>query len=223
MSADLGPIRHALASVICVTLAPRLASPPGIDIVGRMEPLDAGGGSGTASDLLLARRAALRDRDAFTQLVDRHGPALYRYVLRMVHDPEVAADCLQDTLVAAWTGFAEFRGESTPRTWLFGIATRQAYRHRSRVALQPGPLPDDLVETATHRPDQDAVDSALVEALDIALLGLPPLQRSCWLLREIEGLHYAEIALILGTSHDAVRGLLHRARSTLAETMEGWR
>ena len=209
--------------MIYVTLAARLASPSRIDIVGRMEPLDAGGGSGTVSDLLLARRAALRDRDAFTQLVDRHGPALYRYVLRMVHDPEVAADCLQDTLVAAWTGFAEFRGESTPRTWLFGIATRQAYRHRSRVALQPGPLPDDLVEPATHRPDQDAVDSALVEALDIALLSLPPLQRSCWLLREIEGLHYAEIALILGTTHDAVRGLLHRARSTLAETMEGWR
>ncbi len=200
-----------------------MASPPGIDIVEQVEPLGAGDDPGTVSDLVLARRAALRDRDAFTLLVDRHGPALYRYVLRMVHDPEVAADCLQDTLVAAWTGFADFRAESTPRTWLFGIATRQAYRHRSRAALQPGPLPDDLVETASRRPDQDAVDTALVEALDMALLGLPPLQRSCWLLREIEGLHYAEIALILGTSNDAVRGLLHRARSTLAETMEGWR
>src|SRR6478609_2121640 len=196
--------------------------PPGA-IVERMEAVGAGGDAGAVSDLLLARRAALGDREAFTALVDRHGPAMYRYVLRMVQDPEVAADCLQDTLVAAWTGFAGFRGESAPRTWLFGIATRQAYRHRSRAAHVPGPLPDELVETASHPPDQDAVDAALVEALDIALLGLPPLQRSCWLLREVEGLHYAEIADILGTTHDAVRGMLHRARATLAERMKGWR
>ena len=192
-------------------------------IVERVEAVGAGDDARADSDLLLARRAALRDRQAFTTLVDRHGPALYRYVLRMVRDREVAADCLQDTLVAAWTGFPDFRADSTPRTWLFGIATRQAYRHRSRAARLPGPLPEDLVETAAPRPDQDAVDTALVEALDIALLDLPPLQRSCWLLREVEGLHYAEIALILGTTHDAVRGLLHRARTTLAETMEGWR
>ena len=194
------------------------------DIVGRVEAGGApAGDAGAVSDLLLARRAALRDPRAFTALVDRHGAALYRYVLRMVLDPDVAADCLQDTLVAAWTGFAGFRGESAPRTWLFGIATRQAYRHRTRVAHLPGPLPDELVEVTVPRPDQGAVDSALVEALDMALLGLPPLQRSCWLLREVEGLHYAEIADILGTTHDSVRGLLHRARGTLADAMEGWR
>ncbi|MFF3064977.1 RNA polymerase sigma factor [Oerskovia sp. NPDC057915] len=188
-----------------------------------MEAVGTGDDAGAVSDLSLARRAALRDREAFTELVDRHGPALYRYVLRMVHDPEVAADCLQDTLVAAWTGFPGFRGESTPRTWLFGIATRQAYRHRGRAARLPVALPDELVESASRPPDQDAVDAALVEALDIALLGLPPLQRSCWLLREVEGLHYAEIADILGTTRDTVRGMLHRARATLAERMEGWR
>ncbi len=182
-----------------------------------------GGEAGCDSDLALARRAALRDREAFTLLVDRHGPALYRYVLRMVRNPEVAADCLQDTLVAAWAGFAGFRGESSPRTWMFGIATRQAYRHRSRAAHLPGPLPDELVEAASRLPDQDATDAALVEALDVALLRLPPLQRSCWLLREVEGLHYAEIAHILGTTHATVRGLLYRARVTLAEAMKGWR
>ena len=194
-----------------------------VAIVGRVEAVGAGGDAGAVSDLLLAHRAALGDRDAFTVLVDRHGPALYRYVLRMVLDPDGASDCLQDTLVAAWTGFAGFRGDSTPRTWLFGIATHQAYRHRGRAARLPGPLPDELVGPASRRPDQDVLDAALVEALDIALLALPPLQRSCWLLREVEGLHYVEIALVLGTTHDAVRGLLHRARTTLAETMKGWR
>jgi RNA polymerase sigma-70 factor (ECF subfamily) len=200
-----------------------VASTPRGAIVGRVEAVGEGGDAGAVSDMTLARRAALRDRTAFTALVDRHGPAMYRYVLRMVQDPEVAADCLQDTLVAAWTGFPGFRGESTPRTWLFGIATRQAYRHRRRAARLPGPLPDGLVEAAPRAPDQDVVDTALVEALDIALLALPPLQRSCWLLREVEGLHYAEIADILGTTHDAVRGTLHRARATLAERMRGWR
>lgn len=212
--------------MIYVTLRarPRLAVAQAADIVDRVDTSTGNDDTGASvPDVVLARRAALRDPGAFTLLVDRHGPALYRYVRRMVLDPETAADCVQDTLVAAWTGFPTFRGESSPRTWLFGIATRQAYRHRTRAAHQPGRLPEDLVETASRQPDQGAVDAALVAALDIALLDLPPLQRSCWLLREVEGLHYAEIAAILGTTNDAVRGLLHRARAHLAAAMEGWR
>ncbi|ACQ81710.1 RNA polymerase, sigma-24 subunit, ECF subfamily [Beutenbergia cavernae DSM 12333] len=176
------------------------------------------------SDAALARRAALGDRDAFAQLADRHGPALYRYVRRLVRDDDQAADCLQETFLAAWMSLPGFRGDSTVRTWLFGVATRQVYRFRSRWVRYHDPLPEDLaLVDPGARPEDIAVAAGLLTALEAGLRRLPPTQRACWLLREVEELSYEEIALVLGTSTGAVRGQLHRARGALSTMLEEWR
>jgi RNA polymerase sigma-70 factor (ECF subfamily) len=60
-------------------------------------------------------------------------------------------------------------------------------------------------------------------ALGEALRGLSDDLRICWVLREMEGLGYTEIAEITGASEDAVRGRIHRARTRLAEVMRPWR
>jgi RNA polymerase sigma-70 factor, ECF subfamily len=58
----------------------------------------------------------------------------------------------------------------------------------------------------------------------VAALGqLTPPQRACWVLKELEGLSYEQIADITQTSPDAVRGRIHRARSRLAEELAAWR
>jgi RNA polymerase sigma-70 factor (ECF subfamily) len=62
-----------------------------------------------------------------------------------------------------------------------------------------------------------------VRALGAALAGLPPPQRVVWLLAEVDGLAFAEIAEVVGTSEQAVRGRLFRARTRLAELMRAWR
>jgi RNA polymerase sigma-70 factor (ECF subfamily) len=60
-------------------------------------------------------------------------------------------------------------------------------------------------------------------ALRVALARLPDEQRVCWVLRELEGLGYTEIAQITGATATAVRGRIHRARKELAEVMRSWR
>jgi RNA polymerase sigma-70 factor (ECF subfamily) len=60
-------------------------------------------------------------------------------------------------------------------------------------------------------------------ALGQALQGLRDELRVCWVLRELEGLGYSDIAQITGASEDAVRGRIHRARVQLAEVMRPWR
>ena len=63
----------------------------------------------------------------------------------------------------------------------------------------------------------------LLAALDLALRMLPPRQRSVWILKEIEDLTYAQIATVMDATPDAVRGLLERARTSLAITLKEWR
>jgi len=59
--------------------------------------------------------------------------------------------------------------------------------------------------------------------LDAALLLLPELQRTVWILREIEDLSHAEIATVAGITPTSVRGLLQRARAAVATSLEEWR
>lgn len=179
-----------------------------------------------ASDAALVRAARLGDDEAFGELVDRHGPSMLRYARRLVSGSDAdAAEVVQEAFISAWKSLESFRGESAIRTWLFRLV------HRRAVDLQrtrrPTPIDDELmsrvVRSADDNPLQDVLDSELLEALQEALDELPWNQRAAWLLREVEGMGYEEIARTLGTTAGSVRGHLHRGRRQLAERMARWR
>jgi RNA polymerase sigma-70 factor (ECF subfamily) len=184
-------------------------------------------------DEVLVRQSALGDKDAFAQLVTRHGPALYRYVSRLLNDAADAQDCVQEVMLAAWKGIASFRGDSSIRTWLFVLGRHQAQRISARKRPQfpaSGSRPVvDLDEVAEELrdlhsgPEGATLETELLAALDAALTVLPERQRSVWILREVEELSYTEIAVVVGTTPTAVRGLLNRARTTMAAILEDWR
>ncbi|MDF9714751.1 sigma-70 family RNA polymerase sigma factor [Nocardioides sp. ChNu-153] len=181
--------------------------------------------SGATDDALL-RAARLGDEEAFAVLVDRHAPGMYRYALRLVGGSDAdAKEVTQEALISAWKGLDTFAGRSSLRTWLFRLVHRRAadlQRHR-----RPTPIDDELLSAALRpaedNPLRDALDSELLAALQAALDELPWHQRAAWLLFEIEGLSYDEIAAALDLSTGSVRGHLHRGRRTLAERMERWR
>jgi RNA polymerase sigma-70 factor (ECF subfamily) len=97
-----------------------------------METVPDSGGAPT--DAALVSRCAAGDRRAFDELVDRHGPALFRFASRHCGARQDAEDAVQDGLLAAWRGAATFRGEAAVRTWLFQVvihACRRGSRRRS--------------------------------------------------------------------------------------------
>ncbi|MBL0747295.1 RNA polymerase sigma factor [Nocardioides baculatus] len=179
-----------------------------------------------ASDGALVRAARLGDDDAFGEIVDRYGPGMLRYARRLVNgSDDDAGEVVQEAFISAWKSLDSFRGESSLKTWLIRLVHRRAVdllRHR-----RPTPIDDDLlsrvVTVADDNPLQDVLDSELLEALQEALDELPWNQRSAWLLREVEGLGYDEIAHAMGTTVGSVRGHLHRGRRQLAERMARWR
>lgn len=182
-----------------------------------------------ASSAALVRQARLGDRHAFAELFELHGASVFRYALHMLDgDVDTARDVTQDAWVKVWRNLPGFRGESKFTTWVFTIVAREVVDHRRR-RRRPVAIDDRLL--AVHVDRDDAQPSAeaemlnlqLWEALTLALAELPWRQRSSWLLREMEGLSYAEIATVLDTTPTVVRGQLHRARASLAIRMEQWR
>jgi RNA polymerase sigma-70 factor (ECF subfamily) len=186
-----------------------------------------------ATDRALARRAGLGDRAAFEELFARLFPGTFRYALRMLdNDEQLAEDVAQEAWIKAWRALPDYRGDAAVQTWLFSIVTRQALdvRRRNRPVAVDGEILEPLVDrnrvaARSHEgdPEKAALAGELWATLTLALGELPWRQRASWLLFELEGLSYDEIARVLDTTSTVVRGQLHRARRTLAIRMEQWR
>lgn len=176
---------------------------------------------------LVDRARDLEDVDAFAELVARHRDRAYRVALRVCRNPPDAEDVAQDAFVRAWRALPDFRGDARFSTWLYRIVTNLALnrvtRRREEATGEPlepaAPAWTSGTTTETRDPAQRVEDG---ERLDTALAALDQLtaeQRACFVLRELEGLSYEELAEVLGVSVQAVRGRLFRARADLAAAL----
>ena len=160
------------------------------------------------------------------------------YCYRMLGSAFDADDAVQEALVRAWQGSANFEGRASVRTWLYRIATNvclDSLRARQRRALPmdlSAPVPSStapvaqLPETSWIEPlpDGDLGDPADVAvvadsvrlAFVAALQHLPPRQRAVLILREVLAWQAAEVAELLDTTVASVNSALQRARATLA-------
>jgi RNA polymerase sigma-70 factor (ECF subfamily) len=166
-------------------------------------------------------RAQEGDVRAFEVLARRHQAALYRVALRVMGDVGEAEDALQEALLDAWRRIDRFRGESAFSTWMYRVVTNRCLGMLRR--RRPVPVEHVAESAAPDSPARSAEVDAGLTALGRELRALRPELRVCWVLRELEGLGYAEITQITGASEDAVRGRIHRARVQLAEVMRPWR
>lgn len=174
-------------------------------------------------DAYLVQRAQEGYLDAYAELVSRHAPLAYRVALRIVGDHHDAEDVAQEALVAAWQQLPRFRGESAYSTWLYRIVTRRALNR-----IQRDRRPDSL-DLLADQPDESNEPARTLErdlttdAVSNAVQALPPAQRIVVVLHHLEGLPYAEVAAITGSSVPAVRSHLFRARRTLGTALAEWR
>ena len=164
---------------------------------------------------------------AFEQLYDAYRPAVARYLLGMCGEVALAEELTQEVFVRAAANLLLFRGESTVSTWLFRIArnTYLSWAERQRDAeintSQFLAIPD---QRATNDPEVQALQTEQRATIRRAMGMLPERQRTILLLRDLQELSYAEIAVVLEMSLAAVKVNLHRARLRFREVyamMEG--
>ncbi len=180
-------------------------------IVTGSSPLDE-----ASVDAELLARVAAGDRDALAGLYDRHRAALSVFLVRMVGDRSSAEEALQDTLLAVWRGAGGFEGRSSVRTWLYGIARRQAYTRLRRRSPQLLALdPDAVLVDSSPTPEHVVVARADLAQLMRLIAVLAPVHREALLLFFVDDLSYAEMAQVLQVPVGTVKSRLSNARRAL--------
>lgn len=165
-----------------------------------------------------------QDEAGFTALVREHGDAVFGLALRRVGDRGIAEDLAQETFLRAWRARAKYRGEASVRGWLCTIAVnvvRDWARRRGRRPVEASePVFADVASSADD-PAARAEMAEAIERLGVALGHLPANHREMFLLRERDGLSYAEIASVLACPIGTVMSGLARARERLLEAVSG--
>lgn len=179
-------------------------------------------------DFDLAKRAAGGDRGAFHAIVDRYAPVLFRVARALSKTNADAEDVVQDAFLAAYRGLAGYDGRSSLKTWLSKITMKRAIsawrknrRHQAAVSLEAA----NDVQSRNRQWGGGAAIAAVDQRLDLAVVirTLAPEYREIFLLREIEGLSYAEIGQRLGIPPGTVDSRLHRARGELRKRLKAYR
>lgn len=171
------------------------------------------------------RRAmsATWDRDEAAAFVEtlfaKHQSEIYAYLMRMMRDPEIAADMTQDAFIKAYRSYATLERPENARAWLYQIAHRVALdeiRRRKIIRFLPW-----TGESRGAAPSAEhlVMDSRLSSDLQRALARIPERQRAALLLAELHDLTGMELAAALGVSHVAARALLTRARESLRQAL----
>jgi RNA polymerase sigma-70 factor (ECF subfamily) len=184
---------------------------------------DLGGGVGHVGVREDPAVSGMWDRDtagAFVEeLFARHHGEIYAYLLRMIRDPELAADLTQDAFVKAYRAYDSLEKPENARAWLYQIAHRVALdelRRRKIVRFLPW-----TGESRGTSPSAEhlALEGRFSGPLERALARIPERQRAALIMAELHDLTGLELAAALGVSHVAARALLTRARESLRQAL----
>ena len=179
------------------------------------------------ADLALARRAAAGDRDALHRVVDRYARPLFRIARGLCDSVPDAEDAVQEALIDILRGIGGFDGNASLLTWMTRILVRRAgkmRRKRKRSAALPLDESSDSVgwsERGQTSRNADREDCRL--DLHAALPKLAREFREVIVLREVQGMSYAEIAAALGIPQGTVESRIHRARLELRVHLRSYR
>ncbi|MFB4296149.1 sigma-70 family RNA polymerase sigma factor [Actinomadura sp. NTSP31] len=179
----------------------------------------------------------LRDGDEidFAGLVEPHRRELQVHCYRMVGSYDDSEDLVQETLLKAWRNREAFEGRSSPRTWLYTIATnacldflRRNERRPQRYAPSPVPPSNDVtappflpwLQPFPDDPEAAAETSETMELVFLAAIQhLPPKQRAVLIMRDVLGLPAADTATALDLTVASVNSALQRARPALRDRL----
>jgi RNA polymerase sigma-70 factor (ECF subfamily) len=169
------------------------------------------------------------DRDAFAELVGRYRERLLHFVDRIIRDRDRSEDLVQEAFLRVFRHLSRYDPGRKFSTWIYTIAgnlAKNELRNRGRnpivlyQALRPRGEEDNRplqFADARTRPDDLFASRHLREMVDATVATLAPHHREVFVLRELEGRSYEDIAAMVGVNLGTVKSRLNRARQAFAE------
>lgn len=187
----------------------------------------------SVADLQLIDSLREGSEQAYEELLVRFQQPVYALALRLLDDQGEACDVVQEVFLKVFRNVANFRGQSTLKTWIYRITVNEAhnsrrwfFRHR-RAEVELDKSPDDSRSWKETIPDRSrspfdvAFDREQHVMIEAALERINPIFREAVVLRDISDLAYEEIAEILGISLGTVKSRILRGREALREELAG--
>lgn len=176
------------------------------------------------SDLLLARRAAAGQADAWDELIDLYGGKLYNLALHFSGSREEAEDLTQEIFLRLHQNLRQYRGDCPLASWALRLSRNLCIDHyrRTRQERRSVWLSDEIL---SHVPGADDVQARAqwreeIEAVHIALREMSEDLAEVVLLRDLQGWSLEEVAASLDVPLGTVKSRLHRARLEVAERVQ---
>jgi RNA polymerase sigma-70 factor (ECF subfamily) len=177
------------------------------------------------------------DAAAFEVLLGRYERPLFNFVLRFVRDREKAADLVQEVFLRVIQRSEQFQGQSKLSTWLYSIARNLCIDHSRRMVFRrhrslDAPLASDGEKSATlgdrvpaptPEADRDSIAHELQAQIAAAVEELPDDQREVFLMRQVQGLAFKDIAEIVGVSENTIKSRMRYALERLQAALEEYR
>jgi RNA polymerase sigma-70 factor, ECF subfamily len=184
-------------------------------------------------DAALVERLRRAEAGAVEVLVDTYGDRVYRLALRITGNASDAEEVVQDALWTASRKIDTFRGTAAFGSWLYRITANAAYQKlrgrrskRNEVSWEDiAPSFDDKGQHAevavawSRKVGDPAIEGELRSVLGSAIDELPPSLQATFLLRDVEGLAYPQIAEILQVTLGTIKVRVHRARLFLRKRL----
>jgi len=176
-----------------------------------------------ALDAQLASLASAGDDTAFTALVTRFQPAVFRWSLIFAQDPDEAEDITQEVFVRVHRKIGDYRSDAPLEAWLYRVTRRTATQirrkrgRRGRLMLSPAARPErDMYTTDPGgRVDRQRAATVIRELFS----DLPRRQREIFDLVDLQGLSPAEVAERTGMRPVSVRANLFKARKAIRDSL----
>lgn len=161
--------------------------------------------------------------EAFEELVRLTHRDVYALSLRLLGNPDDAAESTQETYLKLLRTIRTFRGESKFSTWLYRVTSNMAISALRKRARRQLDVPLETTEwqaiPAPNDPSGEIERTLLRERLDRALLSLPAGYRAVVVLKDVYGFSLAEIGKQLGITEGAAKVRLFRARQRLKDML----
>ena len=185
----------------------------------------------TLSDEQLMERVINGDLNAFENLVGRYQDRIINFIYRMVNNYEVAEELAQETFLRVFRKSHTFRLNARFSTWLYRIASNLAINEIKKKKRAPVVSLERFTSEnrneinlpafgdERHSPDRQLLSKELKEAIERNIQEIPSRYRSAFILRDIQGLSYEEIAGILKCPLGTVKSRVNRARLFFKDLM----